>query len=245
METNRNVPLGGDFLKVVQDQERRCEEQFNTWLPNAGVKAPQTMDALGTALSYLDRLASCWWGCKEGDHKDVYLVGRVASNAKAAFQLLRTGHYDEAFSLIRQIGENANLICLFVQSDEEYTKWKEASDKERRNHFSLAQVIRRLENLSFPLPMDKSLYDLLSKRATHTSPENIPQVLLPYHIPTMGGHFQEAGTLLALNHLAVMIGHVLYHGVKFIKPPTDRKVMIEASFTLFRSTGGLTFSPTE
>ena len=246
MDTNQNVPLGGEFLKVVQDQERRCEEQFNAWLPNAGIKAPKTVDALGTALSYLDRLASCWWGCNEGDHKDVYLVGRVASNARAAFQLLRTGYYDEVFSLIRQIGVFANLICLFVQSEEKYARWKEASEKERGNHFALAQVIRRLENLKIPLPMDKNLYDLLSKRATHTSPENVPQGLFnPYHIPTMGGFFQETGTFLALNHLAGMVGHVLYLGVEFIEPPTDRKVMIDASMTLFRSIGGLTFNPTE
>ena len=246
MEKDQSVPIGGDFLKAVQDQERRCEERFNTWLPNAGIKVPKTVDALGTALSYLDRLASCWWGSSESDHKDVYLVGRAASNARAALQLIRTGHYDEAFSLIRQIGENANLICLFVQSGEEYTKWKGVSEEERRNHFSLAQVIRRLENLKRPLPMDKKLYNLLSKRATHTSPENIPQGLFnPFHIPTMGGYFQEAGTLFALNHLAGMIGHVLYLGVEFIEPPTDRKVMIDASVTLFRSIGSLTFNPTE
>lgn len=63
MAGNRDTPLGSDFLRVVQDQERRCEEKFDAWLPSAGIKAPKTVDALGTALSYLDRVASCWWGC--------------------------------------------------------------------------------------------------------------------------------------------------------------------------------------
>ena len=61
VEEELSLPLGGDFLKVVRDQERRCAESFDEWLPRAGVKAPQTMDALGTALSYLDRNSSCWW----------------------------------------------------------------------------------------------------------------------------------------------------------------------------------------
>ena len=51
VKENPKVPLGGDFLRVVREQERRCEESFNEWLPGAGVRAPQSMDALGTALS--------------------------------------------------------------------------------------------------------------------------------------------------------------------------------------------------
>ena len=118
VEEKLNVPLGGDFLRVVRDQERRCEESFDEWLPGAGLKAPQTMDALGTALSYLDRIASCWWGCRQDTHIEERLVGKAASNARAALHLLRSGYYDEALGLVRQIGETANLACLFVQSAE-------------------------------------------------------------------------------------------------------------------------------
>ena len=104
VEEKLNVPLGGDFLRVVRDQEQRCGESFDKWLPEAGVKAPQTMDALGTALSFLDRIASCWWGCRKEAHIEERLVGKVASNARAALHLLRAGYYDEALGLVRQIG---------------------------------------------------------------------------------------------------------------------------------------------
>ena len=29
VEEKLNVPLGGDFLKVVRDQERRCSDSFD------------------------------------------------------------------------------------------------------------------------------------------------------------------------------------------------------------------------
>ena len=129
VEENLNVPTGGDFLRVVRDQERQCGESFDEWLPGAGVRAPQTMDALGTALSYLDRIASCWWCCRQDTHIEERLVGKATSNARAALHLLRSGYYDEALGLIRQIGETANLACLFVQSAESHEEWKGPSEE--------------------------------------------------------------------------------------------------------------------
>ena len=80
-------------------------------VPRRRSQVCQTMDALGTALSYLDRMASCWWGCRQSTHIEERLVGKVASNARAALHLMRAGYYDEALGLIRQIGETANLLC--------------------------------------------------------------------------------------------------------------------------------------
>ena len=105
VEGRPDVPLGGDFLRVVKDQERRCEETFDEWIPTAGVMAPQTMEALGTALSYLDRIATCWWGCRQGPHVEERMIGRVSSNARVALLGMRSGYYDEVLGLIRQIGK--------------------------------------------------------------------------------------------------------------------------------------------
>ena len=201
VEEELHLPLGGDFLKVVRDQERRCAERFDEWLPQAGVKAPQTMDALGTAFSYLDRIASCWWGCRRGTHTEERLVGRVASNARAALGLLRTGYYDEALGLVRQIGETANLACLFVQSPESHEKWKDASEEVARNEFRPVRVRLMLEGLSLPLPMDRDTYGLLSRQSVHVNPETSPQSHNPFSLLTLGGYFQEVGVLLSLNHL--------------------------------------------
>ncbi len=237
VEEKLNFPLGDEFLRIVRDQERRCEVSFDEWLPGAGVKAPQTMEALGTALSYLDRIASCWWGCSQDGHIEERLVGRVASNARAALHLLKSGYYDEALGLVRQIGETANLACLFVQSAESHEEWKGASEQVTRTDFSPVKVRRRLEELPFPLPMDKNSYGLLSRQSVHVNPETSPQSHNPFNLPTLGGHFQQAGALLALNHLGGMVGWVLWLGVTLIRPPTDRKVVVAASMGLLHSIG--------
>ena len=240
MEGKQDFPLGSDFLKVVRDQEHQCEEKFDEWLSFAGIKAPQTADALGTAFSYLDRISSCWWGCKEDTHINERLIGRATSNARAALQLLRAGYYDEAFGLVRQIGEIANLISLFLQSDGEYMKWRDAGERVREGEFRPVKVRLKLEELPLPLPMDEKIYKILSERSVHVTPETTPQGHHnPFGLPTLGGYFQEAGALLALNHLGGMVGWILWLGVTLIKPPTDRKVFVDASVKLLRSIGGV------
>ena len=231
------VSLGSDFLRVIREQERQCEQDLDEWLPSAGVKAPQTLDSLGTALSYLDRVASCWWGCRQDTHIEERLVGRAASNARAALRLLRSGYYDEALGLIRQIGETANLISLFVQSEGSHEEWKGASKEKSRNSFSPVTVRLKLEGLPLPLPMDQETYGMLSSQSVHTNPHTSPQSHNLLSIPTMGGYFQEVGALLALNHLGSMVGWMLWLAVTLIKPPTDRKVIVDASVSLLRSIG--------
>ncbi len=233
------MPLGIEFLRLVRDLERRREETLNEWLPSAGVRAPQTMDRLGTALSYLDRIASCWWGCRQGSHVEERLAGRVASNSKAALQLLRSGYYDEALGLVRQIGETANLLSLFMQSEESYRQWKGGSEDVVRNDFSPGMVRKKLEELPLPLPMDRETYGLLSAQSIHVNPATSPQSHNPFSLPTLGGYFQEAGALLALNHLGGMVGWMLWLAVALAKPPTDRKVIVDASVSLLRSIGGI------
>lgn len=237
MERESDVPIGNDFLNVVRDQEHRCEETFMEWFPCAGVKVPQTIEALGTALSYLDRIATCWWGCGKDAHTEERLIGRAASNARAAFQLLRAGYYDEAFSLVRQVGETANLMSLFIQSEESYAEWQNASEKVRRNRFRPVNVRQRLEKLTLPMPMDGHIYSLLSERSVHVNPHTTPQGHNPFGLPTLGSYFQEAGALLVLNHLAGMVGFMLWLGVIFVKPTTDRKSIVDAAAELLRSIG--------
>ena len=236
-EEKLNVPLASEFLKVVRGQECQCEETFQEWLPAAGIQAPKTMEALGTALAYLDCIASCWWGCRQGDHVEERLVGKVSSNARAALLTLRSGYYDESLGLVRQIGETANLLCLFMQSEELHEKWKDASENVVRNQFSPVQVRLMLEELPLPLPMDRDDYAILSRQSIHATPNTSPQSHNPFNLPTMGGHFQEAGALLALNLLGGMVGWVPWLAVTLIKPPTDRKIIIDSSVDLFRSIG--------
>ena len=238
-ENNLEFPTGSDFLQVVLDQERRCHERFNEWLPAAGIMAPKTMDALGTALSYMDRIATCWWGCKQGSHIEERLVGRATSNARAALQLLKSGYYDESLGLVRQIGETANLASLLVQSEESYERWKGASEEVIKCEFSPVRVRLRLEKLALPLPMDQETYRLLSTQSVHVNPNTSPQSHNPFSLPMLGGYFQETGSLVALNHLSGMVGWMLWLSTNLVMPPTDRQVIDDASVNLLRSIGGV------
>ena len=244
-EAESSVPLGIGFLAVVRDQERRCEVAFDEWIPTAGIKAPETLAALGTALSLLDRIASCWWNCRQGDHIEERLIGKAASNARAALQLSRSGYYDEALGLVRQIGETANLLCLFSQSASEHEKWKSGSEADIRNDFRPVKVRLKLEKLPLPLPMDETTYGLLSRQAVHVDPTTTPQRHNPLYLPTLGGYFQEAGALLALNHLGGMVGWMLWLAMILIRPATDRKVIVDASVALLRSIGGVNLNSIE
>ena len=84
------------------------------------------MEALGTALSYLVRVASCWRGCMQDTHNEERLVGRLASNAGAALQLLKAGYYVEAVdsglsAIPPPIGKEvpcANVLRLSIHAGE-------------------------------------------------------------------------------------------------------------------------------
>lgn len=233
------IPVGADFLDLLRQQERSCEASFDSWLPHAGEKAPQTTESLGTALSYLDRIASCWWGCDGGDHQRERLVGRAASNARAALILQRAGHYDEALGVVRQIGELANLLWLFMNSSESFLEWKNADERNRRGAFSAVRVRERLENVDALIPMGESLYRKLSGISIHANPDTTPQSHNVLAIPTMGAYFQEAGALAVLNHLSYLVAFPLLFGSTLLRQPADRRVALEAARRLIESTGAI------
>ena len=202
MPDGKLVPEGCEFLELIWGQEYRCLEATDEWLPNAGEKAPQCLENLGTVLSFLDRLATCWWGCRGGDHIVEHLVGRAYSSARAALRLMRGGYYDEALSCVRSSGELANLLMLFRQDKESFQVWNAMDDAARRKSFSAFGVRKRLEKIDVPAAVDKDIYSALSIIGVHATPETIPQSYNPPAAPTTGGYFQPVGALTVLNELA-------------------------------------------
>ena len=233
------IPEGTDFLETLRHQEEACEESFDNWLPTAGQKAPQTLDTLGTALSLLDRIASCWWGCEGGDHQRERLLGRADSNSRAIVLLLRMGYYDEALGIVRQLGELVNLLWLFMLSDEALLEWQGADEEERRRRFKPVDVRIRIEDLDAPQPMDQHLYGKLSGMSTHTEPDTNPQSHNAFGIPSLGAYFQETGALVVLNHLAQLVVVALVFGATLLKNEPDRSLVFDAARHLAESIGGV------
>lgn len=199
------VPQGTDFLDLVWAQEDGCEAVTDSELQRLGQKAPACLEEMGTVLSLTDRMASCWWECRGGDHVVEYLCGRVASNARAALRLTRFGFYDEALLCCRSMGETANLLQLFCLKTTSLSEWKSLTRKKRMNLFGPARVRTALEDLGLDLPplINEKRYRRLCERSAHVHPATKPQAHNLLGVPNAGASFQEAGSLLCLNEIAL------------------------------------------
>ena len=227
--SDAHVPEGAAFLNLVWGQEDACQRETDGRLPAMGKKAPACLGQVGTVLSLLDRMASCWWACQGGDHVIEYLCGRVASTGRAALRLMRFGFYDESLVLSRSIGEIANLFLLFQEDRHAFGEWKVASRGDRLREFSPVKVRLRLEELGTAPPISQERYTLLSERASHAHPATKPQAHNLLHLPMAGATFQEEGLLVCLNELAVALSLATAFGCLNLDVEKDFKHRIFAS----------------
>jgi hypothetical protein len=203
---------------------------------------PQTLDAAGTVLSILYRLACCYYGCLGGDHQVEWLAGKFVNQAVSVHRLVRAAQYDEALMLIRGMGEIVNLLWLFQEDRTELVAWKAADKKTRLNHFGPAAVRRRLETLSdLGPPVDAERYAALCEIATHPTPNLAPGHYSGTGRPVLGAILQEVGIYFCVNELAYAIAMaampiaVLLDGSSGIKAQIKRQ-----SIELLRSIGSFT-----
>ena len=240
-----HVPEEMDFLRLVWEQEDACETATDKLIPQLGEKAPACLKDLGTVLSLLDRMASCWWECKGGDHLIEYLCGRVASNSRAAIRMIRFGFYDEALTLCRSIGETSNLLNLFAIDSSSLSDWKALTRKERLSKFRPVKVRDRLKKSSLLL-INNDRYRLLSERAVHANPDTRPQSHNPLQLPRAGASVQREGVVLCLNELALSILPTLVFGTKLLNLESDiRDHILSASRSLADSIGSITITHIE
>ena len=247
MNKDAGAPEGLTFLKLVWKQEDSCEVETDKRIPNLGEKAPVCLEHIGTVLSLLDRMASCWWVCRKGDHRVEYLCGRVASHARAVLRLLRFGFYDESLVLCRGMGETANLLQLFVFDTASFEIWKVSSRQRIRQEFSAVKVRLRLESLSIPpAAVDKERYRVLSERAAHVHPETTPQSHNILGIPSAGAQLQNEGLLVCLNELAIPLSLTTTFGALILDLEKSIKEQVfSASKNLAEQIGGANITEIE
>ena len=243
MTKEGTIPEASDFLQLVWRQEDDCEVETDKALNELGMKAPACLQQIGTVLSLADRMASCWWECRGGDHVIEYICGRVTSNARAALRLLRFGFYDESLLLSRSLGETANLLQLFFQEAGILQDWKASSKKERMGNFSPVKVRLRLEELQTTPVIDQERYSLLCERAAHVQPETRPQAHNILGLPMVGASFQEEGALMCLNEIALPLATAVFFGAAVLD--LDEKIKSEifaATKSLVEKVGGATIT---
>lgn len=231
MATNEEklaVPEGMDFLHLVWGMEDSCEASTDASLPSLGKKAPACLEHIGTVLSLLDRMASCWWTCRKGDHLVEYLCGRAASNARAALRLMRLGFYDEALSLSRAMGETSNLFQLFATEGAALEEWSACSRQQRMQKFSPVKVRLRLAKTTGPI-VTEARYAALSERSSHVQPETRPQAHNILGIPTLGADVQAKGILVCLNEIALPLGVTATFGSYLLELDRNDREHVESS----------------
>jgi len=236
-------PAGLAFFEVVNGLDAVCEKKTEEKLPHLGQKIPAAYEALGTVLSLMDGMGSCWWGCKHGDHVVEYLCGRLSSSGRAAIRLLKLGYYDESLIVIRSIGEISNLFCLFSAEPSALSDWKTLSEQQRITAFGPGPVRKRVANYDKILPINKSHYAKLCGVAAHANPDTKPQAHNFLGMPTTGGRYQEAGLAVCLNELSYAMAFATLYSVDLIDVPKDvKKAALHASLDLMKSVGGATLT---
>jgi hypothetical protein len=215
MAEEPTYPTGIEYLSALAEGEDECAKVTESAIAGMGTKASQCYERLGTALSFLDRIASCYWACAGGDHTIEYLCGRAVGNGRTALRLAKFGLYDEALTLVRNIGELANLLFLFAWSPADLATWKGMSRRERMAVYRPAAVRIKLSKVETKLiPMGDEKHRLLSERAAHVTPDTRPQVHNVLGRPSLGGLFQAVGFLVCLNELALAISYVMFSAQK-------------------------------
>jgi hypothetical protein len=227
---SNEILRGGEFLQRAAKIEDECEKFSDAQVQSEmGVKAPECLEKLGTILAEADAIGSCLWSCPaEGfdAHTIQYVVGRASGFGLAIMRLSRFGFYDEALSLVRSLGEIANLLMLFRLDSAAMADWKSSDSSVRRSRFRPTQVRDRILKLKGFVPMDSPKYHRLCELSTHPVPELRPQLFNPHGILSLGATFQQAGVLVVLNETAYLEALIVLLGAKLCNIPKDRYPMI-------------------
>ncbi|HXM49552.1 MAG TPA: hypothetical protein VN956_17045 [Pyrinomonadaceae bacterium] len=187
------------------------------------------VECLGTVLSLLDRLSSCYWGCHQGNHMKEYLLARACTSTSAAWILVRHGHYDAALGIARDVGEIANLLMLFAADGEAFERWIRSDDRGRMRDFKPSKVRQTLEQLNVPIPVGKDIYKVLSERATHVTPNTRPELHNNVDHPLAGGSFQADGVRICLAHIGFAVSMTALAATRLIQPAEHRGARIVAA----------------
>ena len=194
---------GTEYLKAIRASQDSCQAATQKRLRAIDSKLPNTLEALGDTLLLLEQYGSCHWGCRRGTHLMERFSARAVSYAVASLRLMWFCHYDEAYVLIRNLGELANLLFLFASDARQLEEWRDADETERRTGFGAGTVRKRLSELKLPIVLSRDRFNELSSRFAHSGQMPVAQLHNPEGVMTMGGRIQPGGLSYGMAQLAV------------------------------------------
>ena len=231
-----------NYLEVTEKLRKECKDRSEMELASLGEKLPKCIDGLNELLPLLEGIACCYWFCpgKEKPHVIERIIGKGVSHTLAGMELAFSGHYDEAMGLARSVGESTNLVWLFSLNPKTYLDWQILDSQKRWNKYRPAEVRRRIIGLNSPVPIDEERYSVLSAETAHIHPESMPQ---SYNrsVPTLGGFYQEAGFIAAVNEITAPISILGGTAIRLLPnlPDDKRKKIHECSLNLLESVGSV------
>ena len=231
-----------NYFEATEKLRKSCKEHSKKELESLGEKLPKCIDGLNELLPLLEGIACCHWYCpgKEEPHVIERIVGKGISHTLAGMELAFSGHYDEAMGLARSVGESTNLVWLFSLNPKTYLDWQALDGRKRWNKYRPAEVRRRIIGLNSPVPIDEERYSVLSAETAHIHPASKPQ---GYNTstPTLGGFYQEAGFIAAVNEIAAPISILGVTAIRLLPnlPNDKREKIYHCSLKLLKSVGSV------
>lgn len=151
--------------------------------------------SLNRAVDVLFILSTCKEGCRGGNHILENLLGRIVNHVVVSIMADAAGFHDEALSLLRSVGEIANLLALFRLDAKAYEQWVGASERDRRRTFAPVKVRLAVEKHGvIAVPMDQETYERLCERYVHVTPSTSANSHGPGELSHVGGYVQVAGS---------------------------------------------------
>jgi hypothetical protein len=222
------------FTDKLRQFEEVCKQDTATYLASCPGDVRAAHEAFHPLLEHLYKFACCHWGCHGKEHVYEYLAGRTVSNLISAYGLTERGYYDEALSLVRSVGEIANLLNLFWVDQKNIRVWLDSNRTERRAKFDPYHVRIELKNLNHLIPFDEAHYKRLCELAVHPTPATRPNAYHDKDKPILGAYFQPEGFCAAFWEmswaLAVVAGPV---SKLALFPKSQAEKMVELTVQLF------------
>lgn len=202
---------GNQYLHHLEELHKKARHKSNETLK----PYVDNLKTIGISLEALAAVATCDGGCQGGAHLYQYLAGRCYNIGCATFSLIRLGYYDESLGLIRSLGEIANLLALFLCSNEDETKWRDSDTKGRVKNYGPAAVRKKIFDLKGILLMDAETYSSLCEIATHVTPQTHPSDYSSDKRARVGPHQQSDGAETTTAHLAHILSPLALGFSKF------------------------------
>ena len=192
---------GNTVFEGLEAFERKCGLATSVHLEENASLYDEPWSDFRRLFRHLYLFSCCYWGCHGREHVLEHLAGKTVTNASVATRAIFHGYYDESLSLIRNIGEIANLVNLFWHDNDKIREWIDCDEKTRKRKFTPASIREMIESTGMLVPFSRDHYSFLCETAVHPVPHVSPNSYNDRAQPVLGLVFQKDGFELAFWNL--------------------------------------------